>query len=306
MLDIIPRMQDLALDIQSFIRVAALLALFFAVLTFWRGRQAIQGAGQLPYLRLRQQRILQGWQLIFLALVLGAAAYWLGFHGEAAAYRFFPVTATPSFTPTPSQTPTISSTPTITLTPSETPTLQFTYTPTATSIPTLPAEVQAEFTALVTPNPNAVFSPLIFARDINAAFEPVGAASIFQNPIIGIYAYFSYDQMAPGVQWSAVWYRDGELVYYETKPWDGVTGGLGFSEWFPDADQWLPGLYQVQIFVGLEPKVVGEFEVRGEPPTLTPTPAPTATATETPTRTNTPTITPTHTRVPTATATPDG
>ncbi|HEY4717557.1 MAG TPA: hypothetical protein VIH14_00955, partial [Anaerolineales bacterium] len=87
----------------------------------------------------------------------------------------------------------------------------------------------------------------------------------------------------------------------ETKPWDGATGGYGFTEWIPDAEEWLPGRYQVRIFVGIEPKVVGEFEVAGDPSTSTPTPTPSDTPTPTPTRTLTRTITATHTRWPTQT-----
>ena len=68
-------------------------------------------------------------------------------------------------------------------------------------------------------------------------------------------AVFTYDQMTPGAQWTALWYREGELVHYETIPWNGETGGFGFTEWEAPASEWLPGTYQVQIFVGLEWKV---------------------------------------------------
>jgi hypothetical protein len=107
--------------------------------------------------------------------------------------------------------------------------------------------------------------------------------------------------MVDGVQWTALWYYQGELVNFETQVWQGGTGGLGFSEWGPDAEAWRPGIYQVQIFVGTEAKVVGEFLVSGEPVTSTWTPTPTRTPTPTFTVTNTPTITATHTRLPTAT-----
>jgi type VI secretion system secreted protein VgrG len=163
--------------------------------------------------------------------------------------------------------------------------------------------VLAQFTSAVTPNPNAVFSPFTFARGINLrTYLAIDAGSAFANPVSGIYAIFSYDQMAEGVQWTALWYRNGELVHYETKPWDGGTGGLGYTEWLADAEEWLPGSYQVQIFVGTEVKVAGSFEVTGQPATSTATPLPSATPTATPSRTSTPTITATHTRQPTATA----
>lgn len=294
-------MSDLSLDIQTFVRVAAGLALFFAVFSLWRGRVTIAGSDQLPYHRLRQQRTVRGWQQIFLGIILALVSAWLGFYGEQTAYAIFPVTATPSPTLVPTQTPTISQTPTITLTPSDTPTLEFTYTPSATPIPQMPDSVRSQFTALLTPSGNELFSPLVFSLGLSAAYEPLNSGTLFQNPISGIYANFSYDQMTNGLQWSALWYRAGQLIYYETLEWDGGTGGLGYSEWFPNAEEWMPGVYQVQIFVGEIPFVVGEFELQGDPATSTPTAPPTATITVTPTRTPTPTITPTHTRFPTAT-----
>jgi hypothetical protein len=104
--------------------------------------------------------------------------------------------------------------------------------------------------------------------------------------------------MIKGVQWSALWYRQGELVYFETKPWDGSTGGYGYTDWNPAASEWLAGQYEVQIFVGHQFIVSGFFTVEGQPP------APPASAT--PTRTSLPTssFTPTLTRQPTSTPSP--
>lgn len=296
-------MPGFSLDIASFIRAATYVLLFFGLYALWSGRSAIRASAEMPYFRLRQQRLAAGWRTILLAVLLFAGSAWFGFYGERTAYTIFPITPTPSLSPTPSLTFTPSLTPTETLTPSVTPTLQFSLTPSPTSIPRLPESVLAQFTSVVTPNPNAVFSPFTFARGINLrTYLAIDAGSVFANPVSGIYAIFSYDQMAEGVQWTALWYRNGELVHYETKPWDGGTGGLGYTEWLADAEEWFPGSYQVQIFVGTEVKVAGSFEVTGQPATSTATPLPSATPTATPSRTSTPTITATHTRQPTATA----
>jgi len=298
-------MRSFSLDIHSFVLAATFILVFFGLYALWRGRSSIRASGELPYFRLRQQRLFRGWQTVFWALLLFGASAWFGFYGERTAYSIFPVTATSSLTSTPSQTPSPSLTPSTTLTPSLTPTLEFTYTPSPSPVPQLPSSILGLFTSLVTPNPNAVFSPFTFARKVNLdTYQVTDAGVIFANPVNGIYAVFSYDGMIPGVQWTALWYRGGELVNYETKPWDGATGGYGFTEWIPDAKDWLPGFYQVQIFVGQEPKVVGNFEVQGDPATSTATPTPSRTPTGTPTRTRTPTITATHTRFPTATKTP--
>lgn len=292
----------ISLDVASFVATATFVAVFFGLYSLWRGRIAIRQSAVLPYHRLRQQRLLHGWQIVVWGLVFFAVAAWLQFNGRAAAFSIFPVTPTPVPTQTPTLPPTPSETSTITLTPSETATLQFTYTPSPTTIPTLPSSISALFTSQVTPNPNAVFSPLTFARGINLeTYLAINAGVSFANPVSGIYAIFSYDGMLPDVQWTAVWYRGSELLHYETKPWDGATGGYGFTEWIPNAEDWLPGIYQVQIFVGSDVKVVGEFEVTGAPATSSPTPTPSRTSTPTPSRTATRTITATHTRFPTAT-----
>jgi len=296
-------MPSISLDLASFIRTATFVVLFFALYAFWRGRVAIRASGEMQYHRLREQRLLHGWQVIFWAILLLALAGWLNFYGEATAYSVFPVTATSSPTLTPSLTPSPSLSPTITETPSLTPSLEFTYTPSPSPIPQLPLSVLGQFTSQVTPNPGAAFSPLTFSRGINFnTYLAIGAGTVFANPVGGVYATFSYDGMLPDVQWSAVWYREGEMVHYETKPWDGGTGGYGYTEWIPNAEEWLPGIYQVVIFVGMDPKVTGEFEVTGAPATSSVTPTASATATPTASKTNTPTITATHTRRPTATA----
>jgi type VI secretion system secreted protein VgrG len=161
----------------------------------------------------------------------------------------------------------------------------------------------------VTPNPGAIFSPLQFTRNCDS-FTEFEAATVFDNPITYMCAVFSYDQMTPGAQWTALWFRDGELVHYETLPWNGETGGFGFTEREAPAEEWLPGTYEVQIFVGLEWTRVGQFILQGDAPTprptqtpsLTLTPSRTATLTRTSTSTRTPT--PTRTFTPTRTPTP--
>ncbi|HSL28796.1 MAG TPA: hypothetical protein VK900_06305, partial [Anaerolineales bacterium] len=152
-----------------------------------------------------------------------------------------------------------------------------------------------------------VFSELQFTRNCSD-FTSFTAATVFQNPITYICAVFTYDQMTPGAQWTALWYRDGSLLHYETIPWNGETGGFGFTEWEAPATEWLPGTYQVQIFVGLDWKQIGEFILEGDAPTpvptLTPSITPTPSQTLTPTSTGTVTPTPTRTRTPIPTLTP--
>jgi type VI secretion system secreted protein VgrG len=160
--------------------------------------------------------------------------------------------------------------------------------------------IEVLFESAVTPNPNAIFSELQFTTNCSD-FNNFTAGTVFQNPLMYMCAVFTYDQMTPGAQWTALWYRNGELVHYETIPWNGETGGFGFTEWRAPASDWLPGTYEVQIFVGLEWKQIGQFIVEGDAPTAVPTTTPSITPT--PSKTSTPTSTGTVTQTPTATRT---
>lgn len=269
------------------------------------GLRALKMAKRVPFFRVRRREIGRSWRSIFFALCLFGLAifFWRG--AEPLAYRYYPPSSTPSRTPTITQTPTITLSPTITLTPTITNTPAETYTPTPTLTPFIPMTVEMLFESLVTPNPEAIFSPLQFTRKVSQG-QAVKPATVFNNPVGHLYAVFSYDKMSPGAQWTALWYYGERLVHFETKPWDGEVGGWGYTDWNPSPEEWLPGMYRVVIFVGLEWKVSGEFEVRGEPrrETSTPTASPTASRTPRPTDTRWPSPTYTSTPTPSPTRTP--
>lgn len=285
-------------DIRSAILTATIIALVAAAFSLWQGIRNIQKARQLPFFRMRRETSLRGWRLLGWAVFLPLLAYLLNNQFESMIYRFYPPTPTVTITPTVTLTPTISLTPTSTLTPTITLTPSVSDTPTITPTPFVPLAIQARFESTVTPNPQAIFSELQFTDGLDSLYRPINPGTEFQNPIDHMYAVFSYDGMVAGSQWSALWIRNGELVHFETKPWDGGTGGLGYTDWQPDPSEWHPGTYEVQLFAGLEFKRSGFFTVVGEPPT----PRPTETSTATPTATRTPT--PTRTLVPTSTQTP--
>jgi hypothetical protein len=173
-------------------------------------------------------------------------------------------------------------------------------TATATSTPFIPDTILAIFQSSVTPDPKVVFSTLQFTTE-SSSYPVANPGTVFQNPVKHLFAVFTYDHMLPGVQWTALWLYQGKLVHDETKPWDGATGGSGFTDWNPTPDLWLPGIYEVQIFVGEELVANGRFLVQGTPPTLVPTFTPTFT--KIPTNTLTPSLTPTQSKTPIPSAT---
>jgi hypothetical protein len=294
----------MSLDIHTAVQTALVITIVALIFSIWRGIASIRTARDLPFFRMRRQRMVHGWRLLFSAVALALIAFLLNTQAEPVIYTFFPPTPTMTNTPTVTTTPTITMTPTITLTPSITPTPAESYTPTITPTPYIPLSVSTAFTSTVTPNPEAVFSELTFTDGLDELYRPLNPGTSFKNPINHMYAVFSYDNMINGAQWTALWYRGSDLVYYETKPWDGGTGGLGYTDWPPELANWLPGEYQVQIFVGSEIKVSGTFTVEGEPPTPRPTATGTPTITPMPTATRTATPRPSSTPIPSRTPRP--
>jgi hypothetical protein len=291
---------SMKLDIKDAILTAIIVMLAGGLYTVASGVRAWRTNSKIAYYRLRRRRMAEGFLTVAAGFCLAGLAFLVAQYGEPIAYTYFPPsptftrTLTISPTPTISLTPTITETPTITLTPAES------YTPTPSSTPYLPDAIAQQFNSVVTPNPQAVFSPLLFSRRI-ANYQAVDPQVSFTNPVGKLYLTYSYDFMTDGVQWTLVLLRDGELVHYETSPWGSGTGGYEYDELSLPAEDWLPGLYQVVLFVGEEWKVSGDFRVVGSPPTPTPTRTPTLT----PSRTRTPfpslTPLPSDTRWPTVT-----
>lgn len=286
------------LDFKTFMNTLVALLALGALLSIWSGIRTILDAREMLYVRVRRKGLINGWRLIFFSFVLALGAVLVSIFGEPLVYRYVPVTETPTPRPTTTLTPSLTLSPTISLTPTITLTLAESYTPTVTPTPHVPIAIEAQFSSSVTPSGNAVFSPLTFATGYDAAYNPIGRAEEFQNPVGHLYALFSYDQMQAGVQWTALWYRNGKIIYFETLEWDGGTGGYGFTDWDPPPEEWLPGEYYVVIFVGLDPIVSGTFRVTGDAPTMTPTPTATQTPSATPTGTATHTLWPTSTPAP--------
>ena len=287
------------MDIRAGIITTIILAVLAALLFFRGGIRSIQSARKLTFYRLRQQRMTGGWRMLIVAVLMLVFAAWLGRFGEPLAYRYFPPSPTLTLSPTITTIPTMTLSPTITLTPTITDTPSVTDTPTITPTPYVPPAIEALFDSAITPNPDAVFSPLQFST-VYDNFECVAPSTTFVNPVRSMTACFSYNNMLPGVQWTALWFRENELVHYETLPWDGATGGLGFSEWTPPPEMWQPSNYEVQIFVGQDWKVIGQFIVSGEPISSTPSPTIAPAFTSTPSAT----IIPSQTSLVSLTGTP--
>jgi type VI secretion system secreted protein VgrG len=264
------------MDLQSGAIALVVLLVVFAFFIARNGLRTIRSARKMTFYHLRRQREAVGQRLLGLALLLVLLAVALPVYGLPMAYEYFPPSPTPSPSPTITVVPTITLTPTITLSPTITDTPLVSDTPTASATPYVPAAILARFSSSVTPGPDVVFSPIDFTT-AGSGYPAVRPDTVFQNPVGHLYGIFTYDGMLPGVQWTNLWFRAGTLVYAFTAPWDGATGGSGFVDWHPSPDQWAPGIYLVQIFVGEEYVGSGRFLVQGNPPTLTPSATPKST-----------------------------
>jgi len=279
----------MSLDISTGVVTAFIIALAGVAICLIIGIRTIQAGNKLPFFRKRRDLVVRGWRMIFVAVFLGGVAVLINRFAEPVAYRFFPPSPTVTLTSTITETSTITLTSTITETPTITPTTSITPTP------YIPTSIFVQFTSVVTPNGAAVFSKPQIAKELSKDHTAVNPASEFANPVGHLYAAFSYDKMTDKAQWTAIWLRlaDNTVVCFESKPWDGSTGGYGYTDCNPSSDQWKAGDYMVQIFVGIEYKVGAYFSVTGNPPAPTITLSPTVTIT--PTRTITPSLTVTPT-----------
>ena len=245
-----------------------------------RSRSTINYQQRLPHLRLARQLF------IFSGLIATVSIYIFILKPIKAAVpqevsSLWGVTNTPTIT----STSTPSFRPTALVTSSKPPEFAITRDPSdpgLTPTPILPIPLLARFTSTIAPDPNTMIDNVRFSTELKNN-QLVAPGVRFRNPVRTMYVIYSFSHMKTGVQWTAVWYRDGEYLDYETKTWNLDEAGAGIIEYEQDVDKWLPGIYELQIFVGDQWKATGSFTLAGDPPTFTPTPTPTITNTIEPT-----------------------
>jgi len=252
------------LDIHAGVTVIVLLLVLVAVLTFIRGYHHYREAHNMLFYNKRKVKKQSAVSVLLLGIIILGIAFSIATFAEPAIYSVYVPSPTVTLTPTITITPTITLTPTPTLVPTPTPVPLYTPTPILSII------ISSQFTSETTPNPDAIFSPLVFSKNIDANYQAIEASDVFADPIEVMYATFSYDSMTRNAQWTALWFREGELICMETIPWNGASGGYGYTECQQEADQWQPGNYSVQIFVGETWKQTGTFRVSGGSEEATP------------------------------------
>lgn len=255
---------------------------FFLLLS---GVRALRLGSRTIYFRHRRQRVLAGWWMTGGSLLLAVVALLL--------YR----ARIPILAPEPTATAVIASP--VVVTPSRTPTSTprpgrtMTATATSTATPHLPISLEIMVVSSVTPQPTAVISDIRFSEALDGNY-PIGNRFEFTNPILRMYASFAYSHMTYGAQFTVLWFRNGELVFFESGPWESGGRGGASVKWEPAIHEWHQGEYEVQFFVGTQWKATGRFTLRGNPPTPTDTPTSSPTWTSSPSPSETPSATPTR------------
>lgn len=265
------------IDISTTFKVILVLLAIGIIASVSTALKSLRLARHLEFYRKRQDLLEHGWRLMFLSAILGGVGYFFFRFGEPIAYQYFPPSPTITRTPTLTTTPTITMTLQNTLTPTITQTLAQTYTP------MLPDVVETKIQTPVDPNNDALFSPVVFSTEINKDSVVINTIDTFTLPITKMYGGYSFDKMVTGVQWTAVWLREGEVICFETKPWDSGTGGSGYTDACNTQltpEQWQPGEWEVQIFVGQTWKASGRFTILGNEPTAGVSLSPTITLTQ--------------------------
>ncbi|HSQ39154.1 MAG TPA: hypothetical protein VLM78_03260 [Anaerolineales bacterium] len=285
-----------------------LLSLLLATAAFFffiAGVRALRLGSRTIYFRHRRQRVLAGWWMTGASLLLAVVA----------ALMFRP--KNPLFVPAPLSATTVAlashtpaATPSRTSSPAPRPSRAVTFTATAspTATPHLPLSLEIMVLSSVTPQASATIGDIRFSDVLDDGY-PIGNRFEWSNPLSRMYVSYAYSRMTYGAQFTALWFRNGELVFFESGPWQAGGHGGASLKWEPAPHEWHPGEYEVQFFVGTEWKATGRFTLTGEPlpptftPTLTFTPSPTWTPSlvpsETPTLTGTPSATPSRTPSPT-------
>jgi hypothetical protein len=274
------------LSVEQFLLLIAGILVGVALLTVLAGVLLLRRAPRQAFFLLRQQTAATGWRLLVVAFALLLLAGTVRLFGGPVVFQV--ITPTPSITLTPSITftPTITLTPTRTLRPSITYTASKTFTPTPSPTPFIPFNIEQQFTSYVVPDPALEVGPITFSKSVTDEKQPILPGIVFRNPVQKIFAVYSFKNVNLGVEWTVIWYRNGELYTWESGPWDGPAAGIGVASWNTTPGFFPFGTYEVQIFAGGVWKQSGTFNIVGAPP------KPTAT------------VSPSITRLPSQTATP--
>lgn len=100
-------------------------------------------------------------------------------------------------------------------------------------------------------NENTELGRILFSQEITEDYEAIDPARIFAVGSYTLYATFSYDGMADGMEWAWVWRRDGEVVEGGNELWKYGSDGPGYVYFNPE-EGFQAGDYSLEVWVNGE------------------------------------------------------
>ncbi len=118
-----------------------------------------------------------------------------------------------------------------------------------------------------------VFGPITFARGKDRQDNPLNPGTTFPSGISELYAFFDYQGMQDGWEWTRRWSIDGEVVVDSTGIWTSGASGKNFWVRIYSQDALPDGEYRLELLVRGSPVQSASCLV-GSPAAPTPTPVP--------------------------------
>lgn len=125
----------------------------------------------------------------------------------------------------------------------------------ASADPVLPPEFD-NFEPTAVLKDNTELGTLTFSTEVDEAYQPINARQIFPEGSYMLYATFSYDDMADGMEWAWVWRRNGEVLEGGNELWQYGDDGPGYIYYNPE-EGFASGEYTLEVWVN------GELMTRG-------------------------------------------
>jgi hypothetical protein len=106
----------------------------------------------------------------------------------------------------------------------------------------------------------ASFSEITFAEGVDSNDRPQGVNTTFVD-VGEIYAFFDFEGMTNGVEWSTYWFYEGQLVLESPSTWSGGESGTSWvSIYHPEGLP--PGRFDLELEVQGELFQTGSFTVQ--------------------------------------------
>lgn len=118
------------------------------------------------------------------------------------------------------------------------------------SVLTLPEEFD-RFEPSADLTDDTALGEISFSTKLNDEYEAINPTNIFNVGSYTVYASFSYDGMADGMEWAWVWRHEGEVVEGGNELWKYGSDGPGYIYYNPE-EGFRAGDYSLEVWVNGE------------------------------------------------------